>query len=150
MDSLDERAKHLSQKLASYYLLFQTCADNVRHLDLTKSKAIYDEVYKKWQDDPLSKAPRNDKEEKASYLAKCDEICRSEPKTAHEYGVRQRSADRAELTGQPEVISRSASHVAPAYMLSDIWNLFVTPTTLESCVLPVLSRKYICFHVWIH
>jgi hypothetical protein len=81
MDSSDERAQHLSQKLASYYLLFETCADNVRHLDSTKLNAIYDEAYKKWQDDPLSKAPRNDKEEKASYLAKCDMSLRAQDGT---------------------------------------------------------------------
>jgi hypothetical protein len=98
MDSSAERAQRIAQKLASYYVLFQTCADKVRHIVATE---IYDEALKKWQDDPsnpIDAPPRGDEEKKASYMAKCDEICRLEPKTAHEYGISGKSANATELT----------------------------------------------------
>jgi hypothetical protein len=51
MDSSAERAQRIAPKLASYYVLFQTCAD--RRIVATE---IYDEALKKWQDEPYRRS----------------------------------------------------------------------------------------------
>jgi hypothetical protein len=82
--------QELTQKLAAYYILYQKCSDGVRHLSATRLNSLHDEAYRKWQGDPsnpLFEPPRNDKKRKASYFAKCDEICRIEPKFLEEYVV---------------------------------------------------------------
>ncbi|KAM6495575.1 hypothetical protein JOM56_008281 [Amanita muscaria] len=80
--------QHLIQKLSGYYLLYQTCSDQVRPLGPTKIKVLHDNAYKKWQSDPtnpLFEPPRNDNHKKAQYFAKCDEICGMDAKTMEDY-----------------------------------------------------------------
>jgi hypothetical protein len=97
-----EQVQYLSQKLAGYYVLYQTCSDRLRPLGPTRATALYNDAYKKWQSDPsnpLFEPPRNDELKRAQYFAKCDEICSEEPSGMEEY------------VGSPTKLARTAEEL---------------------------------------
>ena len=78
----EDRAQHLTEKLAGYYLLFQKCSDRVKQEGHTKTDLIYNEAYKEWRSDPsnpLVGSPRGDEAKSDEYFVKWDHICASEP-----------------------------------------------------------------------
>ena len=83
-----ERVEFFIQKYVDYSVLHQKCADRLRAIGRDNFAGIYEEACKEWLSDhsnPLFELPHHEKEKRDMYLAKCDEICQTEPKTVREY-----------------------------------------------------------------
>jgi len=78
------------QKYIKYAVLHQTCADRLRAFGFDYACDVYREEQKKWCNDPsnpLVEVKPHEVERRDRYLAKCDQICQSDPKTPQEYVV---------------------------------------------------------------
>jgi hypothetical protein len=91
--------EQFTQKYIKYSVLHQTCADKLREFGFDYACNVYREEQKEWYKDPsnpLVEVKPHQVEKRDRYLAKCDEICQSNPKTPEEYVVA--------LTGSSHII----------------------------------------------
>ena len=82
--------EHFTQKYIKYAVLHQITSDRLREFGFDYACNVYREEQKEWHKDPsnpLVEVKPHEVEKRDRFLAKCDQICQSNPSTPQEYVV---------------------------------------------------------------
>ena len=117
------------QKYINYAVLHQTCADRLREFGFDYACDVYREEQKKWYNDPsnpLVEVKPHEVERRDRYLAKCDQICQSDPKTPQEYvvAVSCPSSHMDPMTSRSYCLVSFASYAGMALIICGVFDAF--------------------------